>query len=235
MSGMFYGCNKLKSINFQNVNTNSLEMMGYSFFNCESLVSLDLSYFNTSKVITMVSLFYNCRSLISLNLGNFDTKSVSDMSSMFYNDSSLISLDLSSFDTSKVNDFDSIFYGCQSLIFINLISFNLNINSKSENPFSEDIKSLIYCINKNSARKIYNFLQSKNLKNDCENTCLLESKKLIIEKKICVIICENDDIYVYEYNNECLNLEQYQNKLKTEKISKTIKIEDNEIDNNTGK
>ena len=56
-----------------------------------------------------------------------------------------------------------------------------------------------------------------------------------MKKKICVSICENDDIYAYEYNDECLNLEQYQNKLKTENISKTVEIEEKEIDNNTGK
>ena len=228
MSGMFYGCKKLKSINFENVVTSSLIMMAYTFYNCESLVSLDLSYFNTSKVVTLASLFYNCRSLTSLNLENFNTQSVNDMNSMFYNDESLISLDLSNFDTNSVNDLEFIFYGCKSLIFINLISFNLKTNSKSENTFSEDIKELIYCINKNSARKIYDFLTSKNLQNDCENTCFSEPKKLIIEKKICVTACENDDIYVYEYNNECLNYEQYQNKLKTESI--TYEIEDNSTD-----
>jgi surface protein len=180
MSGMFYGCKKLKSINFENVVTSSLIMMAYTFYNCESLVSLDLSYFNTSKVVTLASLFYNCRSLTSLNLENFNTQSVNDMNSMFYNDESLISLDLSNFDTNSVNDLEFIFYGCKSLIFINLISFNLKTNSKSENTFSEDIKELIYCINKDSARKIYNFLKSKNLQNDCENTCFSEPKKLII-------------------------------------------------------
>ena len=228
MSGMFYGCKKLKSINFKNVVTSSLIMMAYTFYNCESLVSLDLSYFDTSKVVTLASLFYNCRSLTSLNLENLNTQSVNDMNSMFYNDESLISLDLSNFDTNSVNDLEFIFYGCKSLIFINLISFNLKTNSKSENTFSEDIKELIYCINKNSARKIYDFLKSKNLQNDCENTCFSEPKKLIIEKKICVTACENDDIYVYEYNNECLNYEQYQNKLKTESI--TYEIEDNSTD-----
>jgi surface protein len=151
---------------------------------------------------------------------------------MFYNDASLISLDLSNFDTSKVTDFNSIFYGCESLIFINLISFNLNANSKSENPFSENIRTLIYCINEESAGKIYGFLRSKNLRNDCGNTCFTESKKIIIEKKICVTTCESDDIYIYEYNNECLNFEEYQNKIKTDK---TIETEDNEIDNNSDK
>jgi len=225
MSGMFYGCKKLKSINFQNANTSSLLMLAYSFYNCESLVSLDLSYFDTSKVISLDSLFYNCRSLISLNLENFNTQLVSDMNSMFFNDESLISLDLSSFDTRMVNDLDSIFYGCKSLIFINLISFHLEMNTKTENIFPEDIKELIYCINKDSARKIYNFLESRNLQNDCENACFSEPKKIIIEKKKCVTTCQNDDIYTYEYNNECLNYEQYQNKLKTENTSIIINSE----------
>ena len=222
---MFYGCKKLKSINFQNANTSSLLMLAYSFYNCESLVSLDLSYFDTSKVISLDSLFYNCRSLISLNLENFNTQLVSDMNSMFFNDESLISLDLSSFDTRMVNDLDSIFYGCKSLIFINLISFHLEMNTKTENIFPEDIKELIYCINKDSARKIYNFLESRNLQNDCENACFSEPKKIIIEKKKCVTTCQNDDIYTYEYNNECLNYEQYQNKLKTENTSIIINSE----------
>ena len=228
MSGMFYGCRRLKSINFQNVNTSSLKMMAYTFYNCASLVSLDLSYFDTSKVGTMVCLFFNCLSLTSINLDNFNTKSVSDMDSMFYYDESLISLDLSSFDISKVEDIDSIFYGCKSLIYINLISFNLNPKLNLNTVFfSEDIKSLIYCINENTARGISDFLKSKNLENDCENTCFSKNKKIIIDKKICVTTCESDDVYVYEYNNECLNYEQYQNKLKTDET------ENNEIDGNT--
>ena len=37
----------------------------------------------------------------------------------------------------------------------------------------------------------------------CTKICPDEYNKMIIEKKICVNNCTNDDIYLYEYNNTC--------------------------------
>ena len=55
---MFYGCNKLLSVDLSNF-TNNVNNMEAMFYNCSSLTSLDLSNFNTNNVTNMKDMFYN--------------------------------------------------------------------------------------------------------------------------------------------------------------------------------
>ena len=241
MSSMFYDCHKLESINFENMNTSSLENMEYMFYDCQNLKYLDLSSFDTSLVSKMDFLFASCLSLASIKLSSFNTKSVERMNSMFKNDESLIYLDLSSFDINNVEAMDSMLYGCRTLVYINLISFVESPNLKMDNIFSYELNALIFCIDSNNSPKIFNFLHNKNLENDCSNICFSESRKIIPEKKICAETCQNEDIYKYEYNNICYDLEHYQEIIEKEKtevnrLTENINIsENNEITENLNK
>ena len=124
-SDMFEGFTNLISINFNNnFNTSKVTIMSGMFWNCQNLVSIDLSSFNTLKVPSMNSMFNNCKSLVSLNLSCFNTSNVTDMNGMFSDCSSLTSLDLSNFNTSKVTDMNSMFNNCKSLVSLNLSCFN---------------------------------------------------------------------------------------------------------------
>ena len=125
MSGMFYGCNNLTSLDLSNFNTTKVTDMQQMFYNCPSLTSLDLSNFNTTNVTNMQFMFYVCRNLISLNVSNFNTTNVTDMRNMFSGCSSLTSLNLSNFNTSNVTNMIYMFQYCSGLTSLNLSSFDM--------------------------------------------------------------------------------------------------------------
>ena len=106
MSGMFYYCSKLTSIEFGNkFDTSNVINMQRMFENCTNLTSITFgNNFNTSKVTNMIYMFDDCRSLTSLNLSSFNTSKVTYMNYMFNLCSRLTSLDLSGWDISKVED-----------------------------------------------------------------------------------------------------------------------------------
>ena len=121
----FSSCSTLETISgLEYLNTANVKYMSGMFFDCKKLSSLDLSKFNTEKVESMVEMFSNCSALSSLNLSNFKTKEVKYMSNMFWGCSALTSLDLSKFNTEKVTDMSGMFYGCQKLSSLDLSKFN---------------------------------------------------------------------------------------------------------------
>ena len=112
----FYQCTNLTDIEgIENLNTEKVTAMSGMFFQCEKLSSLDLSNFNTEKVTNMYGMFFQCAKLTSLDLSNFNTEKVTIMDGMFCNCSSLTSLDLSNFNTEKVEDMYSMFNACSAL------------------------------------------------------------------------------------------------------------------------
>ena len=115
MSDMFWGCQKLSSLDLSKFNTEKVTDMSGMFYGCQNLSSLDLSKFNTEKVEGMTSMFEECKNLSSLDLSKFNTEKVTDMRGMFYNCSTLTSLDLSNFNTKEVRYMHSMFRACSAL------------------------------------------------------------------------------------------------------------------------
>lgn len=103
---------KLYVNRFKKMITSQIVDMSGMFFGCSGLTSLDVSNFDTSKVTDMFNMFNGCSKLTPLNVSNFNTSNVTDMSHMFAGCSDLTSLDLSNFDTSKVTDIGGMFYHC---------------------------------------------------------------------------------------------------------------------------
>ena len=99
----------------ENLNTEEVTNMSGMFYDCQSLTSLDLSSFNTAEVTDMCGMFNNCWSLTSLDLSSFNTAKVENMSGMFWECSGLTSLDLSSFNTAEVTNMSDMFNGCSGL------------------------------------------------------------------------------------------------------------------------
>ena len=124
MSDMFWGCQKLSSLDLSKFNTEKVTDMSGMFYGCQNLSSLDLSKFNTEKVEGMTSMFEECKNLSSLDLSNFNTEKVTDMRGMFYNCSTLTSLDLSNFNTEKVKSMMGMFFSCSALTSLDLSNFN---------------------------------------------------------------------------------------------------------------
>ena len=215
MGNMFYRCSFLKS----------LYLNPFNNYRHRSLNSLVVNNFDTSKVTDMSNMFYGCSSLTSLNLNNFNTSKVTYMEYMFYNCSSLISLDLG-FDIISHQIIFNMFHGCNSLFLLNLENakiFNIYQFFKETSlnytplkyfnfgylmsPLDEqaiyyfkDEKNITFCINNQSNL-------DKNLSNfniiNCSNICFSKYKKIINQKKICVLNCLDDDLYKYEYNGFC--------------------------------
>ena len=124
MSGMFYGCRALSSLDLSHFNTQNVTNMPGMFDGCRRLTSLDLSHFNTQNVTDMSNMFAGCSVLPSLDLSHFNTQNVTDMGGMFVGCSGLTSLDLSHFNTQNVTDMGGMFAGCSGLTSLDLSHFN---------------------------------------------------------------------------------------------------------------
>ncbi len=109
MSGMFYGCSALTTLDVSNFDTKNVTNMSNMFHWCLALTTLDVSNFDTKNVTNMRGMFYNCHALTTLNVSNFDTQNVTNMSNMFSVCSALTTLDVSNFDTKNVTDMSWMF------------------------------------------------------------------------------------------------------------------------------
>ena len=110
-SGVFSQCTSITGLDVLNVrNVTNMKRM---FYGCERLRSLDLSSFDTSSTQNMEGMFYDCRVLRSVDLSSFDTSNVQNMKQMFYNCRRLDEIDIASFDTRNVVNegmMDEMFY-----------------------------------------------------------------------------------------------------------------------------
>ena len=131
-SYMFFGCNRLSSIDLSSFITNNVTNMKAMFFTCSNLKNINLSSFYTKNVIDMSFMFNGCVSLTNLDLSSFNTKNFTNMSCMFEACQNLMNLDLSSFNTEKVVKMAKMFDSCSKLKKINLKSF------KNENLINMD-------------------------------------------------------------------------------------------------
>ena len=111
---MFCSCQRLKSVNLNNIDTSECENFNSMFKYCSYLTSLDVSKFNTSQVTNMSYMFEHCDRLTSLDLSNFNTSKVTDMYAMFHNCTSLQSLDIRNFSSENLADCNNMFQNVQS-------------------------------------------------------------------------------------------------------------------------
>ena len=118
--GTYYSLTELTSVDdINNLNTENVEDMSHMFYGCEKLQTINLSTFNTSNVTDMSYLFCGCKALKNLTLPtDFNTHWVTDMVSMFEDCNTLTSLDLRKLDIANVTNSDRMFYNCTSLIVI---------------------------------------------------------------------------------------------------------------------
>ena len=153
LSGAFYNCSNLESIDFGDFDTSATTNMRSMFAHCTSLTELDVSGFDTSKVQNMTFMFMECSALTSLDLTAFDTSNVegeasngtkTGMAAMFEDCSSLVELDVSSFNTSKVRDMSQMFSNCSALESINVSGFDTSKVHDMSDMFSccESLKLL---------------------------------------------------------------------------------------------
>jgi surface protein len=126
MNLTFFWCDALVSITFPNVNITNLADTTNMFYACEALESIDFSNCSISNITTMDYMFYDCLKLKSVNLSTVDTSNVTSMEGMFNGCKVLKSIDLSTFDTSNVTDMGGMFYDCNALESIDLSTFDMS-------------------------------------------------------------------------------------------------------------
>ena len=121
---MFYGCNKLQSIDLSKFDTSLVTDMNHMFSHCIALTFLNLSNFYFLYDIDMSYMFYNCNSLQYINFTSEKKIYINNMKHMFEQCLQLLSLDLISFETSNVSHMEYAFYNCNKLVKIKNINFN---------------------------------------------------------------------------------------------------------------
>ena len=121
----FYGCTDLTNIEgIENLNTENVTDMSGMFYGCSALTTLDVSKFDTKNVTNMSNMFHWCFVLTTLDVSNFDTQNVTNMSSMFYSCHALTTLDVSNFDTQNVTNMSNMFNGCKALTTLDVSNFD---------------------------------------------------------------------------------------------------------------
>lgn len=97
-------------------NTAGVTDMSGTFYNCSSLTSLDLSRWNTAGVTDMSFMFNNCGSLTSLDLSSWEAGKVKDMSHIFFDCGKLTSVYVGSgWNTDNVSSSGKMFMQCKNL------------------------------------------------------------------------------------------------------------------------
>ena len=149
MSGMFWGCSALTTLDVSHFDTQNVTNMSYMFSDCSALTTLDVSNFNTQNVTDMSGMFSDCRALTTLDVSNFNTQNVTDMSYMFFNCSAITTLDIANFDTKNVTDMSYMFYNCSALKTLDVSNFDTqNVTDMSWMFYNNSALTTIYASDK---------------------------------------------------------------------------------------
>ena len=167
MSYMFSDCSALTTLDVSNFNTQNVTNMYYMFSNCSALTTLDVSNFNTQNVTDMSGMFSDCRALTTLDVSNFNTQNVTDMSYMFFNCSAITTLDIANFDTKNVTDMSYMFFNCSALKTLDVSNFDTqNVTDMSWMFYNNSALTTIYASDKfvTTACK-----EDRNMFTSCDN------------------------------------------------------------------
>ena len=132
ISGYFYGCTKLTSVDLSGlyVNSGALDKRRYvsnamqTFYNCKSLNHINWGNIKFSECYSLKETFYGCESLTSLECRDWDVSRVTSMASTFSGCTKLSDLDVSQWNTGKVTDMSKMFNYCRSLTEIDAGNWN---------------------------------------------------------------------------------------------------------------
>lgn len=88
---MFNGCSGLQTVDVSNFAITATDLSGM-FYECESLKSIDLSTWDTASPSDLSYMFSLCSNLESVNMRGFDFSAVENMRSIFYDCESLTTI-----------------------------------------------------------------------------------------------------------------------------------------------
>ena len=167
MSYMLSDCSALTTLDVSHLDTQNVTNMYYMFSNCSALTTLDVSNFNTKNVTDMSGMFSDCSALTTLDVSNFNTQNVTDMSYMFFNCSAITTLDIANFDTKNVTDMSYMFYNCSALKTLDVSNFDTqNVTDMSWMFYNNSALTTIYASDKfvTTACK-----EDRNMFTSCDN------------------------------------------------------------------
>lgn len=115
----FYGCSKLKNIDFlESWDISNIKSLNRMFSGCSSLRDVNgLKNWDVSNVESLVGMFSKCSSLEDVNaLENWDVSKVTRMGAIFDGCSTLTDISgLQGWNVSNLTDFSGAFYGCTGI------------------------------------------------------------------------------------------------------------------------
>ena len=115
MEQMFYGMDKIDTIDLSSFNTSNVTSMREMFGLCYALKSLNLTSFNTANVLSMRAMFQGCLALPALDITSFSVDKVTSMVNMFYDCEALKSIYCDGNWSTSTASSDAMFYGCTQL------------------------------------------------------------------------------------------------------------------------
>ena len=124
MSGMFWGCRALTTLDVSHFDTQNVTNMSYMLSDCSALTTLDVSHLDTQNVTNMYYMFSGCSAITTLDVSNFNTQNVTDMSGMFSDCSALTTLDVSNLNTQNVTDMSYMFFYCSAITTLDIANFD---------------------------------------------------------------------------------------------------------------
>ena len=136
--------NNIISVDLSHFNLLLITNMNYMFYKCESIQSINFQ--NSSEInqiINMVKLFSQCNSLISINLTNIITSNTRDLSYMFENCTSLKVLDISKFNFTN-NNITNMFLNVKNLKYIDLYNA-IDDDKYISQSYLNEINELLVC------------------------------------------------------------------------------------------
>lgn len=95
---LFYGCNKLTSIDISNLNLTNVKNYEEMFENCKKLTTIKLPQLNTTDVVSFREMFSSCENLVDLDMSIFTNTKPSSLYSMFNNCKKITEIDLAMMD-----------------------------------------------------------------------------------------------------------------------------------------
>lgn len=137
-NGLFQGFERLKSINFDNVNVTNVSDLSRCFMDCTSLETVKgIENWNTCNVHWTSDMFRNCTSLKSLNLTNWNTKNLENTICMFSNCQNLKEVgNIKNWNTKNLQYSASMFaqtYSIEEIDLSNWVTINLSRTEKMFN------------------------------------------------------------------------------------------------------
>ena len=124
-TSMFEGCSSLSGVKFENMSIYNVTSTAKMFQKCSSLNKIEIETFSTNKAKDMSRMFDGCSSFENNTfLEGLSTDSAESMDEMFSGCSEIKSLNLSGFNTSNAKNMSGMFKGMISLKDLEISSFN---------------------------------------------------------------------------------------------------------------